>query len=140
VWDNPRRNLREVSWYFHTKSSKELGILYQYFYKNKVKILPQDIFKLLNPRSLAIWFMDDGSNNRTGLTLNTHSFPKKDQEHITRFLLENYSIETHIVKDRTKWKIAIGKDKKRFLEIVKPFVIPSMIYKVVYPRNDLFVR
>src|SRR3989338_3122495 len=45
-WDNPKRNLHEISWYFHTKSLEKLGIIHNYFYQNKTKILPKDIFQL----------------------------------------------------------------------------------------------
>ncbi len=41
MWDNPERNLHEVSWYFHTKSLKEFGELHRYFYRNGVKFFPK---------------------------------------------------------------------------------------------------
>lgn len=138
IWRNPKRNLKEVSWYFHTKSLEELGCFYQYFYPDRSKVLPEGVFRLLTPRSLAIWFMDDGSNTGSGITLNSHSFSKKEQEKIVHFFENRYGIETNIVKDRKKWKIAIkNKDKDIFIDIVEPFLIPSMKYKIVYPRNDL---
>ncbi|MDO8594319.1 MAG: LAGLIDADG endonuclease [bacterium] len=138
VWDNPKRNLHEISWYFHTKSIKEFGILHGYFYRNGVKILPKNIFHLLTPQMIAVWFMDDGSNNGGNITINTHSFSKEEQLRIIDFLKNHYSIYATVVKDRTKVKLAIGKHEyKKFLTIVHPFIIPSMAYKVVYPRNDL---
>jgi len=138
-WANPKRDIHEVSWYFHTKSLKDLGILHSFFYRNGVKILPERIFDLLNPVVLAVWFMDDGSNNGTGLTINTHGFEKEDQERILKFLRDTYSIDATLVKDRNKWKIAIGsKYMKSFLSIIKPHIILSMNYKIDNPRNDLF--
>lgn len=140
-WVNPKRNLHEVSCYFHTISMEELGILYHYFYKNRVKILPEDIFEILNPHMIAIWFMDDGSNTKEGFTLNTHSLERKDQVKIVNFLKETFQINATIVKDRTKLKIAIGKhDFRKFSKIVEPYIIPSMTYKIVSPRNDLRIE
>lgn len=137
-WDNPKRNLHEVSWYFHTKSMREFGILHRYFYKDGVKILPKSIFEMLTPQMIAVWFMDDGSNNGGNLTLNTHGFLKKEQEKIVEYFKNKYAINATIVKDRNKWKIAIGSyDCNRFLSIIKNFIAPSMIYKVANPRNDL---
>ncbi|MDO8564507.1 MAG: LAGLIDADG endonuclease [bacterium] len=137
-WDNSRRNLHEVSWYFHTKSLEVLGFLYHYFYKNKIKILPRNIFDVLNEQMLAVWFMDDGSHNGKNLTLNTHSFSKDDQERIQTFLREKLGVKSTVVKDRHQWKISIGvHDYENFISIIKPFVIPAMNYKIVYPRNDL---
>jgi recombination protein RecA len=140
TWVNPKRNLHEVSWYFHTKSMQELGTLYHYFYKNGIKILPENIFEILNPVMIAVWFMDDGSNTKESFTLNTHSLEKKDQVRIVNYLRESFGINATIVKDRTKLKISIGKyDYKKFSAVVEPYIIPSMIYKIANPRNDLLV-
>lgn len=139
-WTNPKRNLHEVSWYFHTRSLQEFGGLYHYFYKNKVKILPNDIFKILNPQMIAVWFMDDGSNNGTTATLNTHSFSKEDQLRVVDFLMNRFEIHTTIVKDRDKWKINFGEfDFQKLISLIEPYIIPSMSYKIAYPRNDLSV-
>lgn len=137
-WNNPKRDLREISCYFHTKSLKELGILYHWFYKDGVKILPKEIFSLLTPRMIAIWFMDDGSNNGESLTINTHGFSKEDQGRIMKYLQDSFGIKATIVKDRMKWKIAIGRnDYQKFISIIEPCIIPSMTYKIANPRNDL---
>lgn len=137
-WDNPKRNLHEVSRYFHTKSLREFGILHRYFYKDGVKILPESIFELLTPQMIAVWFMDDGSHNGGNLTLNTHGFLKKEQEKMIEYFRNKYALNAKIVKDRSKWKIAIGSyDCNKFLSIIKDFIEPSMIYKIVNPRNDL---
>jgi hypothetical protein len=137
-WNNPKRNLHEVSWYFHTKSLRDLGILHGAFYKHSKKILPENIFELLTPRMMAVWFMDDGSNTGEGFTLSTHSFSFEEQLRICQYLELRYEIHATIVKDRTKFKIGIGKrSKNRFANIVSPFVIPPMIYKIDNPRNDL---
>ena len=139
-WTNDKRRLHEVSYYFHTKSLKELGILYHYFYKNGVKILPDDIFGILNPRMIAVWFMDDGSNNGNSCTLNTHSFSLEDQMRIVDFLKEKYAINSKIVKDRDKWKLSMGKyDFPKLIYLIEPYMIPSMSYKIANPRNDLSV-
>ena len=136
-WTNPKRNLYEVFCYFHTRSVKELGILHQYFYHQKIKILPEDIFEILTPCMIAVWFMDDGSHNGGSLTLNTHSFSIEDQERVVEYFRIKFKINAKIVKDRTKWKIAIGQyDMLSFLSIIEPYIIPSMIYKIGNPRND----
>jgi len=138
LWDNPKRELHEVSWYFHTQSLEKFGKLYAAFYKNGVKILPENIFDLFTPQMMAVWFMDDGSNIGTGFTLSTHSFSFEEQVRIVDYLHYRYTIPAVIVKDRTKFKIAIGKyGRDRFMEIIRPFIIPSMNYKIACPRNDL---
>ena len=140
TWVNPKRNLTEVSWYFHTRSIREFGVLHQYFY-DRNKILPPYIEKMLSPQVLAVWFMDDGSKTASGGTLSTHSFIKEDQKRILAFFKEKHGIQVSIVKDRTKWKIAFNHLAfSQLVEIIKPFIISSMTYKVANPRNDLLVR
>ena len=137
-WTNPKRYLHEVSWYFHTRSLQEFGKLYHYFYKDEVKILPNDIFEILNPQMIAVWFMDDGSNNGTTATLNTHSFSKEDQLRIVDFFKNRFEINTTIVKDRDKWRINFGEFYfQKLISLIEPYIIPSMSHKIVYPRNDL---
>ncbi len=82
--------------------------------------------------------MDDGLNTRESFTLNTHGFSKEEQTRIVNFFSYTYRIIPTIVKDRTKYKLRIGRnDFEKFIDIVRPFIIPSMIYKIVNPRNDL---
>lgn len=137
-WTNKKRDLKEVSWYFHTRSSEEFGILHKVFYREGVKILPQELFPVFTDRMLAVWFMDDGSNNGHSLTLNTHSLPLEDQRVIAQFFEGKYGIHPTIVKDRVQWKLAIGaNDLDSFLSIIEPFVPQCMSYKIASPRNDL---
>lgn len=138
AWRDKLRNKEHYSWYFHTRSSENLGLLYEYFYPKGVKILPKNIFQLVNPFCLAVWFMDDGSNTRESFTINSHCFSLKDQQRITKFLFDQYRIKATLIKDRKKYKIRIGKKFYRvFSKIISPFIIPSMIYKIDNPRNDL---
>ena len=138
LWDNRKRNLHEVSWYFHTRSTEHLGILQRFLYEETRKVLPENVFDLFTPRMIAIWFMDDGSNNGGSITMSTHSFSFEEQRRISSFFKNRYAINPTVVKDRTKFKLAIGRsDYAKFIHIVQPFIIPSMTYKIANPRNDL---
>lgn len=133
-----KRNKDWFSWYFHTKTLPELGELHHVFYPNKIKVVPEDIFHFVTPRALAVWFMDDGSNNGETCTMSTHSFSPEEQKRIALFFKEKYKIHASIAKDRTKFKIYMGKHEYQKLKLViEPFIVPSMIYKICNPRNDL---
>lgn len=137
-WTNKKRNLQETSWYFHTKTLTSFGLIHEVFYKNGVKRFPKEILPIFSDRMLAIWYMDDGSNNHDNVTLSTHSFSLEDQQVIVDFLKKKYQLQPTIVKDRSQWKIAIGrKDYNHFLSIVTPFVPKAMSYKIDNPRIDL---
>ena len=132
-----KRDKDWYSWYFHTKTLEDFGLLHHWFYRDGVKVLPEAIFDILTPRALAVWFMDDGSNTKESYTINTHCFPFGDQIRIVKFLEEKYGIVATIVKDRSKLKIGIGRREYLKLNpIIESFIIPSMIYKICNPRND----
>jgi len=136
-----KRDRTDYSWYFHTRTIEAFGALYHYFYRGKVKIFPKHTFEFLSPRALAVWFMDDGSNNREAYTINTHSFSKEEQFVIADGLKERYGILATVVKDRTKWKIALGRrEYPKLNAVIEPFIVPSMIYKICNPRNDFASR
>ncbi|MEK9170541.1 MAG: LAGLIDADG endonuclease [Patescibacteria group bacterium] len=138
TWHDPERNKDHYSWYFHTKTLPELGELHHYFYKNKIKVLPENIFSFVTPMALAIWFMDDGSNTGNGFTISTHCFSMRDQLRIIDFLKKQYDITATVVKDRNKFKISIGSHEyQKLINVIEPFIIPSMKYKICNPRNDL---
>jgi len=140
-WINKKRNLNEISCYFHTKSLKDFGIIHEIFYKNVVKKFPIEILPIFSDRMLAVWYMDDGSNNHGNITLSTHSFSFEDQQIIADFLKSKYQISPTVVKDRNQWKISIGKkDYKHFLSIVTPFIPEAMAYKIDNPRIDLSIK
>lgn len=70
-----------------------------------------------------------------------HGEKQEDQKAIIDFLNKRYSINPTLVKDRHQWKIAIGVyNYQKFIDTVAPHVSQSMIYKVVYPRNDFPLR
>ncbi|MEK7143465.1 MAG: LAGLIDADG endonuclease [Patescibacteria group bacterium] len=141
TWINRKRGLTEISWYFHTKSLKNFGIIHEIFYKNSVKKFPIDIFSIFTDKMLAVWYMDDGSNNHGNITLSTHSFSLEDQRTIVDFLKNKYHIDPTIIKDRTQWKISIGSfDYQKFISIVSPFIPEAMSYKINNPRIDLSVK
>ena len=70
-----RTGLVYKSLYFWTLRFPCLNEYYEIFYKDKVKIIPKNLDKLLTPISLAYWIMDDGSKSSYGQTvLHTRSF------------------------------------------------------------------
>lgn len=138
TWHDPKRNKLHYSWYFHTKTLAILHELHQWFYHDGVKVFPNGIEHMLTPRMLAVWFMDDGSNTGHGATINTHCFSMEEQRRVVNMLQEQFDIQATIVKDRMKHKIAINRwGFEKLVDIIAPFVIPTMNYKIAYPRNDL---
>ena len=143
-------------WIFETCAHQVFTPVYYLFYQNgsiegdKKVITMQILSHLENPYSLAVWFMDDGSISYQG-------FIKKDGSqscsgiHIATMC---FSHEEHLLmqtwfKDFWDLKCTIqnrGKNKKgiekfalvfhgrenmqKFANIVRPYIIPSMEYKL----------
>ncbi|MBI2035774.1 MAG: hypothetical protein HYT12_03810 [Candidatus Liptonbacteria bacterium] len=116
-----------------------------FYRKGGKKVVPKSIISLFtSPLSLAVWFMDDGGrrNDSYGLFLNSLSFTKKENEILQKCLRNNFSLDSRLHWVQDGYRIYIpSKDAKRFCEVVYPFVIPSMTYKLSYnPVTTSFAR
>jgi len=99
---------------------------------------------LKSPMVLAVWFMDDGGrrNDSYGLFLNTLSFTKAENELLRLCLQENHTLDSRLHWVQDGYRIYIpSRDAKRFCEIVSPYLIPSLKYKLSYnPVTTSFAR
>ena len=118
-----------VAYRFYTKQHPELSKFLEKFYKNGRKVIPRDLE--LDPLSLAVWFMDDGSKTKKGdLYLNSQQFSFKDQRFLLH-LLRKLGIRARMNKDKKYYRIRIYKESiPKFVELIKPYVIDSMKYKL----------
>lgn len=121
-------NLRKA-FRFYTKQSKELTSLHLMFYRDKEKIIPEDL--ALDPIMLAVWFMDDGSRCRdSDVYLNTQQFNEESQKTLIR-MLSDIGLEATLNKDKQYQRIRFFKKSIPVLfNLIKPYIIPSMKYKI----------
>lgn len=136
----PTYQSKNRSWRFRTISHPELTEIGKLFYQNRQKIVPQEIVSLLEPIGLAVWFMDDGSHDKRHRTfiINTQCFDYKGVNLLLQILKEKFNInQTSLHFDKSGWRIYIKKGSSNmFEELVKPFILPSMMYKFEKPRRD----
>lgn len=104
------------------------------FYFEGDKRVPSDIEDRLDPLALAVWYMDDGGrggHTKLGMVWNVSSFPTQDREALQGGLLDRYGIKTTVQRAGTGVHLYIrAASAARFIEIVRPHVIPSMLYKL----------
>jgi hypothetical protein len=126
-----RSNGTRIAYRFTTRQHPELSRLKDLFYINDIKSIPDSL--ILDPMTLAVWYMDDGSKCReSDIYLNTQQFSEIDQKKLIK-LLQSIEIESSLNKDKTYKRIRIKKSSlARFFEIISPHVIPSMVYKLSY--------
>lgn len=74
-------NEGRIAYRFFTRQHKALTDLYHQFYRHGRKIIPTGL--LLDPMTLAVWYMDDGSKSRDrDVYLNTQQFLMEDQKRL----------------------------------------------------------
>lgn len=118
-----------ISYRFNTRCHPELTELYYQFYRNKKKIIPDDL--KLDRLTLAVWFMDDGSKTYNALYLNTQDFDLKSQNKLQDILFNQWQIKTTLNKDKIYYRIRIRtRSTPRFKKMVEPYVLSLFNYKL----------
>lgn len=108
------------------------------FYLDGKKIVRRSVLNRLTPLGLATWFMDDGStakNNRNypQLTIYTCSFSELDHKIMQEYFQEKWGIRVLIHGLGKQPRLYFNKPNAiKFIEIIKPHIIPSMMYKLRY--------
>lgn len=119
---------------FSTVSHIKLRYYGNIFYKEGKKIIPKNIKTLLSPLSMAVWFMDDGSNkskHHKSLILNTQSFEKKDLLFLQSKMIEKFAVNCSLRKQKEGYQIEIkAHDAQKFAKIICKHILPSMMYKL----------
>jgi len=122
-------NGKRIAYRFYTRQHPEITELFQRFYRNGRKIIPDDI--TLDALALAVWYMDDGSQCRTSdVYLNTQQFTEQDQVRLIQ-LLSGMGIESRMNRDKTYWRLRIIKSSlPRFRQLIQKYIVPAMRYKI----------
>ena len=132
------RGVTTLSLAFQTVSHRELSFYGELFYRDRRKIVPEDVGELLTARGLAYWFMDDGSmksSESKGVLFNTHAFSSDDINRLVE-VLKGFGLLARTRRQSDGIQIYIsGASYERFVELVNPYVIEAMRYKVPQPRR-----
>jgi hypothetical protein len=132
---NKRNNANYRSVNFATLSLPCFNYYRNMFYNsNNLKIVPDNINKLLTPRGLAYWIMDDGSLQNKGLHLNTYGFNHEDVLNL-KMTLENIfggsSLKCSIHKHKKGERIYIWEESMGLIRYnISKFMHENMLYKI----------
>lgn len=123
----------DKSWWFRTIRHPELTLFHEMFYFNGIKIIPKNIEDLIDPLSLAVWVMDDGSLNRNIIDISTYSFRLEEVILLQKALFNKFALESKYWKDRDKgYRIYFSKrETKKLIQIISTFIIPNLAYKIL---------
>ena len=119
---------RRIAYRFFTRQHPGLTKLYQKFYRNGKKIVPK---LKLNPLTIAVWFMDDGSKSYKTYYLNTQRFDYLSQKGLIKTLKDQYGIDSSLNRDKGYYRIRIRQNSAgRFKRLNDIYIIPEMKYKL----------
>ena len=126
------RNFDRVG--FTTLSLPEFLLFRNLFYKNKTKIVPLNIEKLLTNIGLAVWFMDDGSYKSRecrGKLLCTHNFSNEEIVILCQVLKNKFDLDAIPRRQKDGTEIYIrASSYERLKTIISPFIVKSFQYKI----------
>lgn len=132
------RGVTTLNLAFQTVSHPELSFYGKLFYRDRRKIVPDSVGELLTARGLAYWYMDDGSmksSESKGVLFNTHAFSSDDVDRLIE-VLARFGLLARMRRQSDGIQIYVsGASYERFVELVNPYVIEAMRYKVPQPRR-----
>jgi hypothetical protein len=112
------------------------------FYAGNRKIVPSNLSDLIDEIALAVWFMDDGSRGAHtlhGVVINTSSFSSDEQLLLQRMLSDRFDVSVNIYHVGKGFQLYVSASSYwRFYNLVQPYVIPQMAYKLVDPVTTEF--
>lgn len=132
---------------FSTRQLPCFNELYELFYKNKIKVIPNNIYELLTPIALAHWIMGDGTILNKGLVLCTDSFSLQEVVKLINVLKIKYDINSTIQGLKNERPSPGGlshsgsgllgpriyilpESMPKLRNLVKPYILNSMYYKL----------
>jgi recombination protein RecA len=125
--------------HIHTIVHPEFDQIRDWSYQGKTRIITPEILDSIDAFGLAVWYMDDGSflkaYNSRQVVFCTDRYSKEEVDLLQRWLLEKFGIETVLQPCKTRvgdrFRLRINRTKAaRFFEVVKPYMCPSMEYKL----------
>lgn len=122
------------------KSNKYFKQVRGWLYKDGSKVINRRILDMLTPKSLAIWYMDDGSmgrnKNKYGKVSSVYTMlntqcSSDEADIIIEYFKDTYDIQS--VKGFSKGAYIIRFNTKAshdFIALIERYIVPSMKYKI----------
>lgn len=112
------------------------------------KRITEELIEYFSPRTLALWYMDDGSVNiydeiNGNCRFHTESFTYEENEILSSILLERFNIPSNVLdyqkNGHTLYYLTIGKEgTERLHNVIKNYVFDSMQYKLIPEHRGKF--
>lgn len=114
------------------------------------KALPVNFETMLSPRTLAIWFMDDGDKKTskvlrgyycsdTGMRIATSCFNREEHRRMIDVFSSQFRIDANYKREGKYLRLyipATNGNSKKFADLIRPFMPDCMRYKIPMFRVD----
>lgn len=118
-----------IAYRFTTQSLPVFTAYYEWFYDNRKKIIPLDL--TLDPLSLAVWYMDDGTKIRSAFYLNTQQFTIPEQQFLQMVLLKTFGLKSALNRDKQYYRIRVSTESSKLMQkLVASHILPCFKYKL----------
>lgn len=128
-----RSNRQYNSYTIRSLANPNFLPLHKNLYKNGKKIISKEFLTYFTIKSLAYLYMDDGYCDQNTAYICTDCFSDEDLAIITKFLKDKFNLHFSMVchnKNLGKRLRLLHKDFDRFCELVRPYIIESLQYKL----------
>lgn len=118
---------------FNTWTYTSFDWIYDIWYKDKTKLVPQSIGDYLTPLALAIWVMDSGVKTSQGLTF-VNSYTYSDCASLVKVLHDSFGLKAKIQYKGVSFQYSIYIPKESMINLrnkVSIYIIPEMKYKLL---------
>lgn len=137
----PNKRKDNSQWFFGTRYINEITELKNVFYSKKTKIVPENISDILiDPLSLAIWYMDDGNldwrlKDHFAFSLCINCFSLREAKMLKDALEKNFQIfstvQNPLCRGKRYPKLYIGRQGRlKFMSTIKPYIIDCFKHKI----------
>lgn len=136
---------RNVGYCMYTIAHPIFSNMRELWYPNDIKIIPNNL--TLNPETLAIWYIDDGSTSyaNRSIHLSTQAFSLDEAEILLSFLKRDLQLEGKLHKEKYQSGLRpslwfFGANYDRFMHLVKPFIIWNCFaYKIKHRYSQKII-
>jgi len=131
-----QKTYRYVRW--QSTASPEIGKMRKLFYEQGRKKIPDNLPLIFdNPLTLAIWYMDDGYlyHRDKMIYIYLPQYTPREQKILLETLKLNFGLKPILKTKKKRNQVLIFpvEETKKFLSLVKSFIISSMRYKLLDP-------
>lgn len=136
---HPKTKKKYGYWRYQSQSTPYLGKLRKVFYPQEKKLIPKDLKKYLSPRTLAVWYMDDGyfysRDKDSHLYLGRVS--QGEAENVSQTILDLFDLPNKVVDKKRKGYVIYFSPKiaRKLKKLLKKYTIPQFDYK--FPSNPV---